>query len=357
MKIKTILILTSLLFSVYADDINYFTQSELLKEKLNLFKNLNYDKIPNNIFLKYGDSNNYIIEIKKYLFLSGEYKNYSNLTNLFDDDLYLSIKKYQINNGLTPNGDINKKTINSINFGISNMYSILEKNLNRVEKNNYNKNTIIVNIPFYNLYIYQESNFIYKMNVIVGKKDHQSCTLNSEITNVVFNPSWYVPNSISQKEMINKLQDNPEYFIKRGFRVYNNNEELNLDNLDLTGVNLEELKFVQTPSDKNALGKIKFIFPNNCGIYLHDTNQKELFGKDTQNLSHGCIRIEEPFYLAKYLLNYNGINDNKTKEYYYSKGTKSIYLNQNYQINIIYQNVVINNEHEIVYRKDIYNKN
>ena len=81
MKIKTILILTSLLFSVYADDINYFTQSELLKEKLNLFKNLNYDKIPNNIFLKYGDSNNYIIEIKKYLFLSGEYKNYSNLTN------------------------------------------------------------------------------------------------------------------------------------------------------------------------------------------------------------------------------------------------------------------------------------
>lgn len=353
--IKKFLVVLLIINITYADDIiNYYNQKALLQNKINIFKQNSFlgKKITKSI--RYGDYNPEIYTIKQYLSLSGEYKD--DLNYNFDDNLLIALKKYQINNNLTPNGELNQKTINSLNYNFKNILSLLSKNYNRILNYNFESNMILVNIPFYNLSIYNNYNLIKNMNVIVGKQNKQTCELTSNINNIVFNPSWYVPTSISKKEMSSKLMEDPNYFIKRGFKVYYNNQEVDINNIQDENIDPNDLKFVQTPSSKNALGKIKFIFPNNCGIYLHDTNQKNLFGRDKQNLSHGCVRVEDPIYLATFLMEQNGYSKDKIIEYYNEKTTKFIQIN-NYQVNIIYQNIVVNDNNELVLKKDIYNKN
>lgn len=351
---KSLVILLFVKF-IYADDtINYYNQKALLQTKISL---LNQNSFTNKKITKnfiYGDSDPEIYTIKQYLSISGEYK--YDLNSNFDDNLLISLKKYQINNNLTPNGELNKKTISSLNYNFKNIEELLNKNYQRILNYDFESNMILVNIPFYNLSIYNNYNLIKNMNVIVGKPNKQTCELTSYINNIVFNPSWYVPTSISQKEMSEKVIEDPDYFINRGFKVYYNNQEVDINNIQNENIDPNGLKFVQTPSSKNALGKIKFIFPNNCGIYLHDTNQKNLFGRDKQNLSHGCVRVEAPIYLATFLMSQNGYSKNKTLSYYNESATKVIHTN-NYQVNIIYQNIVVNDNNELVLKKDIYNKN
>lgn len=344
---------------VYAENINYYNQLSLLNDKINIFnselKNQNVHKIPTNFKVNYGGSNNELFNVKEILYINGEIKDH-NFNNTFDDDLFIALKEFQINNNLEVNGKLDKNTIKKLNnydkllIGLKYNYEFLKS------QKGYESNMIIVNIPEYKLSIYENYSLVKSINVIVGKSNKQTCILSSYINKITFNPSWYVPDSIANTEMLDKLNSNPEYFIKHNFKVYSNGEEIDLNNYDSTATNLNDLKFVQQPSESNALGKIKFSFNNDCGIYLHDTNQRNLFEySEKQNLSHGCVRIQNPIFLAKYLLSYNGLNSN-IDNYYNSNKTKIINLNNPYQINIIYQNVLINENNEIVNFKDIYNK-
>lgn len=318
-------------------------------EKFNL-----WDKLPPNLSLNIGDTSPFVSSIKNHLKINGEYL-LPDDNMVFDENLSKSIKLYQLNNGLKATGVLNTETISSLNYPKQKMIQDLKSNISRALFYNFNGDYILINIPFFNLYIVENNKIIDEMNVIVGKPQTPSCELDSKIYSIVFNPSWYVPKSIANKEMIPKLDSNPEYFDNNNFHLFYNNSEITID--EALENNFKNIKFVQYPSSNNALGKIKFLFDNNCGIYLHDTNQKNLFTKDKKGLSHGCIRLSQPYSLANYLLNINNLNSNLIETYKNTDQTKTINLKTKIDIHIIYLNVYVNSQNEVVYRKDIYNKN
>lgn len=357
MKYKS-LILIFFIFKINAEEIDFKSMQSLLQNKINTYNKIKKDEIwnyfPKNLTLRLGEQNKFILDLKIHLIASGEYKKY-NYSFLFDQDLSKSISQYQENNNLKITGNLNNETINKLNEPINNIINSLSQNLNRIKKYNFNGNYILINIPFFKMSIVYNSNSIYEMQVIVGKPKTQSCVLDSKISSIVLNPSWYIPSSIAKNEMFSKIVNNPKYFEKHNIKIIKDEKQMEIE--DVSFEDYSSLNFVQSPGYNNALGKVKFVFSNDCGIYLHDTNQPNLFHKNFKGLSHGCIRLSNPEILSRYLLQYNNFNDEEINKLILLEQTKTINLKNPMDIHIIYINNYVNTNNEIIYRDDIYQKN
>lgn len=219
---------------------------------------------------------------------------------------------------------------------------------------------IMVNIPQFALNVYTdngESNPL-SMNVIVGSGgNHKTCLVTSDINSVIFNPYWGIPRSIATKEYLHKLQDDPYYLADRNIRIYSGNKEIDPESVDWNAVNTKNFKyfFRQDPGVKNALGKVKFVFANTCGIYLHDTANRNLFGRDNRNMSHGCVRIGKPLELANYLLVDREQNSTTRINKILDSGKLGgLKLKQGMPLYITYQTLVVSESGELSNYKDIY---
>ena len=146
---------------------------------------------------------------------------------------------------------------------------------------------VAVNIPDYSLDVFDGDKVIHHARVVVGKADHQTPIFSETMKFIIVNPYWNVPLSIVKKEMMPKLAANPNYFEDHGYETVERNGETYVR---------------QPPGDSNALGRIKFMFPNKFSVYLHDTNARSYFGKQERALSHGCVRVDQPFKLAEAVL-------------------------------------------------------
>jgi hypothetical protein len=179
--------------------------------------------------------------------------------------------------------------------------------LSAVRKNN---RFILVNIPSAQLKAYDSNKLILSMRVIVGKAKTQTNTLSSQINRVVLNPYWMVPKSIIQNEMFQKFTEDKTYFTKNGFTVINS-EYVNVDPLtiDIKKYSKENFPFIvrQGTGLDNSLGLLKIEFDSPSAIYLHDTPEKDLFTNANRFYSHGCIRMEKPIEVGKWLLQNNRI--------------------------------------------------
>jgi murein L,D-transpeptidase YcbB/YkuD len=163
---------------------------------------------------------------------------------------------------------------------------------------------VFVNVPAYQMQVIEGNDPVLAMRVIVGDPKHPTPLFDDEMTTVVLSPNWNVPESIIRKEMLPKLIDDPGYLERQDIQVVGTSGEL----LDAEGVDwsdessVSRLHFRQEPGPKNALGLVKFQFPNSFDVYMHDTPQDSLFNKPKRALSHGCIRLENPVALAEYVL-------------------------------------------------------
>jgi murein L,D-transpeptidase YcbB/YkuD len=149
-------------------------------------------------------------------------------------------------------------------------------------------NLIVVNIPEFTLHIYEGTNKVKEMAVVVGKEGHSTMMFNGDLNQVVFSPYWNVPPSIVRNEILPAMNRNGNYLSSQNMEVVSNDGELPT--------------IRQRPGAKNALGRVKFLFPNSFNIYFHDTPSKSLFEKDKRAFSHGCIRLKEPEWMANYVL-------------------------------------------------------
>ncbi|MCK5169116.1 MAG: L,D-transpeptidase family protein, partial [Bacteroidales bacterium] len=188
-------------------------------------------------------------------------------------------------------------------------------NLNRLRSLKHSgKNYLFVNIPEFKLHVIESNEEKESFNVIVGTKRTPTPTLSSNIEKVIANPYWTVPRSILSNEMLHKIRKDSTYLKRNGYFVINNYEE----RVDESTIDWNEKDPLgnkywlrQMYSEFNSLGQVKFIFPNNYSVYLHDTPSKGLFKKNNRSFSHGCIRLENPDKLAQYLTdNYNAQSKN-----------------------------------------------
>jgi L,D-transpeptidase YcbB len=250
-------------------------------------------------------------------------------STFYDSLLIKPIRKFQLQNGLNDDGVIGKTTIDKLNTSPEEYINKIKINLERLRWNNYSDTStyIAVNIPDFRLYIVDNKKLIYNIKVCTGQRrppnfekrykyyektkrlwdrpdDWQTPCLYSRISTVVLNPTWSVPPNIIREEILAGLRKDSSYLAKRNFKVYKKGVEISPYDVNINDLRIENIPYriVQDPGDGNALGKIKFLFKNPFGVYLHDTPQRAAFLKSNRAVSHGCIRVEKPLQLAEFLL-------------------------------------------------------
>jgi len=163
---------------------------------------------------------------------------------------------------------------------------------------------VLVNVPTYTMQVVEGEKPVLAMRVIVGAPDTPTPLFSDKMTYVVFSPYWNIPEKILREETLPHLAEDPDYLARNNIEVVGTSGDL----VDAAAVDWNDedatrgLRFRQAPGPENALGLVKFIFPNHFSVYLHDTPGDRLFNKDKRTLSHGCIRVEKPVALAEYVL-------------------------------------------------------
>lgn len=231
-----------------------------------------------------GDSSKVIIEIREHLRLLGDLGK-NNQSMIFDNELETAVKNFQQRYGIKDDGIVGNSMLAELNYPLSKRVEQIIVNMERCRWLPVSLQTdyIVVNIPEFKFHAYEQDSLVWSMNVVVGTALNKTAIFNGMMHTVVFSPYWNVPTSIKNKEILPAIRRNGTY--------------LERNHMEWNGSNIR-----QKPGPWNALGKVKFLFPNSHSIYLHDTPSKSLFSQDKRAFSHGCIRVEEPRRLAIYVL-------------------------------------------------------
>lgn len=232
-------------------------------------------------------------------------------SNIYDTTLVQAVKRFQKRHGLAVDGVIGGRTLAALNVSIETRIRQIIANMKRWRElpNDLGNRYIAVNIPNFTLDVIENEQLALHMKVVVGKmvEERHTPTFTANMTYLVLSPYWHVPKSIAEKELFPLSKKDPQYFAQNKFIVRRVAVEKQIPDPNATDGSMisktvyrYDLK--QEPGPKNALGRVKFIFPNSYGVYLHDTPSKDFFNRSVRTYSHGCIRIEKPIDLAEYLL-------------------------------------------------------
>lgn len=286
-----------------------------LQQALKNFNNLldqEWNPIPPlNSKIEQGNKYQFINQIVKRLIILGfidtnktKIETYSKYENF----LVEPIKQFQRSHGLIDDGVIGKGTIERFNITPTEYVEKIKLNLERFRWNDYSDTSkyILVNIPDFKLKGIENKEKIIEIKVCTGRKvKWQTPVLYSQLSYLVLNPTWNVPQSIVQEEIIDGLKKDSLYLIKRNFKAYKSGKEVSLEEINIEELKTKRYTLVQNPGAGNALGKIKFMFDNPFGVYLHDTPTRAPFNYVNRAVSHGCVRVEKPYLLAEFLLKDN----------------------------------------------------
>jgi len=314
-----------------------------LTQYYNIKSKIRWDSIPApSKSYKIGDSSAAIAQIKQRLQLLGDMPQ-GDTAGKYDDDLKAAVQSFQDRVGLPATGTISSSTMKELNYPIEGRIKQILINLERDRwmPAETDSSYIMVNIPEYKLHVYDGGKLQFSMNVIVGKEGTGTVIFTGKLKYVVFSPYWNVPQSIVEKEIVPGINRNPDYLAEH--------------NMEITGQDNGLPVVRQLPGDDNALGHVKFLFPNSYDIYLHDTPNHDLFSATNRSFSHGCIRIQYPEKMAEYLLQDNAEwTPEKIDSCMHMQEEKWVTLNKPVRVYIGYFTAWVDQNGKVNFRKDIY---
>jgi L,D-transpeptidase YcbB len=282
---------------------------------------------------------------------------------VFDHNVEMAVRKFQKRHGLKDDGRVGKSTLKVINVPLETRIRQIALNMDRLRwlSNDMGENYIFVNIADFSLEVMEDERPVMSMRIIAGKDEQRSCVLSAKMTYLELNPFWRVPDSIATREILPQIKKDPGYLAQKTIKVFkdwsDNAKEINPLLVNWSRVRASNLgyKFRQEPGPLNPLGRIKFIFPNECEIYLHDTPTRHLFGRARRDFSHGCIRVENPVELATYLLRNKETWIQKKILAEIRKGKRQVVmLPEPVSVHIFYGTVWVDREGVLQFRNDIY---
>jgi len=329
-----------------------YRQYVLLRSFLAKYRSLENQKEVLNIGMdagkksfRMGDSSDNIVKIRKRLYFLGDYKESDTLSNLYDANLENAVKGFQQRHGLSGDGVIGLGTIKEMNISLRDRIRTIIVNMERYRwvPAGLNKEYLGINIPEYKLHVYKADSLLWSCNVVVGKDVHKTVVFQGDLKYIVFSPYWNVPQSIVRNEILPAMNRNSNY--------------LRQHNMEVTGQSNGLPVIRQLPGKNNSLGLVKFLFPNNFNIYLHDTPAKELFNREDRAFSHGCIRVSEPQKLAEFLLKgYKDWNSENINKAMHGNKEKWVTLKDSVPVFIGYFTAFVDRNGQMNFRKDIYNR-
>ena len=278
--------------------------------------------------------------------------------DLLDTDLSDALKKYQESVQIKQSGQLDAATVKNLNRNDN------AKNIQRLVDNmerlrwlpkNLGSKFVFVNQAAFEVRVMDKGNEVWRSHVIVGKPFNQTVAFHDEMETVVFNPSWGVPQSIIVNEYLGKLRRDPSYLDRQGFKVVNQQGKVVSSSSVNWGAYSSSSPYgvQQPPGNGNALGELKFLFPNKHDIYMHDTPSRNLFAQASRAFSHGCVRVENPREFATVLLGWDRSRvDDETD----GGRSRSVQLTQKVPVHITYFTAWPDSTGKMMYFNDIYGR-
>jgi murein L,D-transpeptidase YcbB/YkuD len=311
--------------------------------------------------LKIGNSGKSIEKLKRRLQISGDYPRNAPINSSFDKRLRTAVIKFQKRHLLEINGMVDSTMIYYLNRPKSEKIQAILSNLDKTKlyPKSFESEYIEVNIPDFNLRYYKNNRQLMKMGLIVGRIDRPTPLFQSAVRYMVLNPTWTIPDNLIKRDLIHVLRENPAYLEENNIHVFSVNKEIQVTQSMLDPYEDSKrrvpYRFVQFPGDNNALGRVKFMFPNKYAVYLHDTDNKSLLDRRYKIYSSGCMRVKKPFDLVETLLVHSKgkYNDAKIAKILESNKPTTIRLKKSIPVHILYFTVY--EEDGLAYFKhDIY---
>ena len=316
--------------------------------------------------LREDDQNERIPILKKRLVASGDLPAWASQEDLFEVFLHEAVLRFQTRHGLTADGLVGPKTLRELNVPISERIRQLEASLARCQPLPplLEQRHILVNIADFTLKLFEDGKLVLAMPVIVGRTYRKTPVFSGLISSLILNPSWNVPHSIATKDLLPKIKKDPDYLNRMHIRVTRDwTLSTEIDPTTIRWARLSRAYFPyrlrQDPGPDNALGRVKFPFPNPYDVYLHDTPAQELFDKDARTFSSGCIRLAKPLELAVYLLQGTPLDSMEalTEEIANEEPQQKVAIPSPIAIHIVYLTAWVDPDGTVQFRPDVYKRN
>ena len=283
------------------------------------------------------------------------------LDSIPTDSLYIiALKRFQRDHALKPDGLIGKNTAKALSMSPYDYYLKIVANLEMWRwKEPLEENRIFVNVPAYELKLYEKDSLTFESKIVVGKKKTATPEIKDSLQYIIAYPYWNVPRKISLEEIILKAQKDSTYFDRNNYELLTYRKDtVNMNTIDWNKMNEDTFTYLirQKGGGANSLGYVKFIFPNKYAIYLHDTPAKSLFNRELRSYSHGCVRVEKALSMASHILksDRNRYTPDSMYAYIKKRKEKSIKLNSTLPVYIYYFTVKGSDEGELVFYNDLY---
>lgn len=308
-------------------------------------------KVPTGKSLKKGMKSKRVIKLAMRLEQLGFYTKSADgeYPQIVSAEIMDSVKAYQTDRGLVADGIAGPATVGTLNYKKPDYLKTLLVNIERQRwmprKLGYKH--VLVNQAEFRLRVYENKEITHTARVVIGKNKHQTPMFFNTIRSVVVNPYWNIPSSILYNEMRNKIQNDSSYLSRNGYEVVGN---MNWENASSRHV---KFRVRQKPGGRNALGRVKFLFPNRHSIYLHDTPSKSLFSRASRAFSHGCVRVQNPELLA---LNLMGWSKNKYNSLIKAGKNRHFALKNKIPVYLTYMTASVDDEGKMRYFRDVYGR-
>ncbi len=285
---------------------------------------------------------------------------YDEADNLYDQQMVGAVRAFQREAGLRPDALIGPATLRAFNGERQESFDKAERlrlNMERLRwlPRDFGRRHVFVNQASYKLQVVDNGRTVWRSKVIVGKPKNQTSFFSDEMETVVFNPYWGVPQSIIVNEMLPKLQNDPGYLDRQGYEVISSSgRKISSYNVDWWSYyDKVPVGVRQPPGRRNALGEVKFLFPNKHAIYLHDTPTKKLFERGQRAFSHGCVRVQNPRELAKAVL---GWGDSKVAQTIATGRNTKVPLTSKFKVHLTYFTAWPGADGSVDYMRDVYGR-
>lgn len=281
--------------------------------------------------------------------------------NEYDDALVAAVKRFQEQHRLTPDGVIGTATLAALNVSAAARVDQVRVNLERARwvVSGLSESFVLVNLPAFKVYVIRDRQLVWETRAQVGRAGRQTPTFRADMQYLVFNPDWTVPPTIAAQDVIAPMKKGVDAISRKKLMILDRQgRHVSPDSIDWANVTPRNFPYTlrQAPGPDNALGRVKFIFPNEHSIFLHDTPSQEYFSADERLFSSGCIRVEHPLDLAAVLLEGQDEWDRASVQRVVDSGrTQTVFLKTPMQVLIVYWTVSVGVSGEARYARDVYN--